>query len=225
MTAPAPDPASSGPADLVRRLLDLTIEQRAVKRAVDLLRADLDAAARTEFATSGVVPSWKIPGLGSIALDGAAETEERYVDDHTAYGSYIAERFPSETVGVITVPGSMLEAALEALRFAEVDVTATQVSSPKHNQAAHLDTLETVDLATDDAHPDRRLVDADGQVVPGAAWRLTSSPRLVVRPERTAVTRVEAVVDADHEALQQAAMHVSPTATQPDDQPAADPAA
>jgi hypothetical protein len=194
----------------LRTLLELTLDQHRTKRLADLARARVDELARTTLETTGAAPSWKIPGLGQIRLDGAAadETPTAYIADETALASYVAERWPTEAIATITVRADQLEAALESLRFAEVDVDGSSVMARSHQAAKVLAAVTLVEEQTADvelgegeepAPPSWVAVDVDGQIVPGVAGRITpAAPRLVVAADKSAKDAVSAEADAQY---------------------------
>lgn len=184
----------------LRELLDLTIQAAAVKRRVDVLRARIDAAARTEYEESdGATPSWKIKGLGAVRLDGTDNEPTPYVADQEALASYVAEHHPTEAFGVLVVPTTDLATAIEALGFAgvahaskiELRATATKVALAKA-------TLVDLDEDDDDKpEPRWACFNPEGVEIPGIGGAPGAQPRLVVTPEPAAKQAALDLVDAE----------------------------
>jgi hypothetical protein len=111
------------------RLLELTRQQHGLKFQIDKLRAGADEFARARWqAEKDRAPKWEIAGLGAIRLDNTNGETTPAVTDAAEFASYVAERYPHEAVATITVPAGQLEAALEALGFAEVKVDKAEVA-------------------------------------------------------------------------------------------------
>lgn len=192
-------PTTPPPADPRRMLLALTAEQHGIKRRIDLIRADLDERARTEHAETGVAPTWKIKGLGSIALEGVEAEATAYVADEAAFESYMAERFPSESAGLISLPAHLLADALEVLRFAQIDVTVATTVMTSNTTANSV--LGGVTLVRDEDKQAWEAWDADGVQVPGVSGRIATAPRLVVRVDAKAKAAASDAADADYAAM------------------------
>lgn len=183
----------------LRALLELTAEQHHIARRIDLIRARIDERARTQFATTGAAPVWKLPKLGQIRLDGIDPDPKPYVENEAELASWLAQRQPTEVTATIEVPADKLEAALEVLGFAEIPIDRSEVT-PRPAGVGQL--LKHATLVEDDDAPKnaRRwfVVDEEtGEVVPGLAGRLSSSPRLVVSVDKD--RKAAAVDQADRE--------------------------
>lgn len=200
MTELSPE-AKQAAAEL-RELLDLTAEQHRIKRRIDLVRARVDARARSEYDTTEVAPTWKMPKLGQIRLDGCGGDPVPYVTDDDVLTGFIAQRTPDDVVATITVPSHKLTDALEVLGFADVHATATVTARPaaveallKH--ATLVDAWEDVPEGEPKPEPRWFAVDAEGEVLPGVAGRLASAPRLVVAVDPAFKAKVTAEADAE----------------------------
>lgn len=199
------DPAQQA-AEELRELLTLTGEQHRIKRRIDLVRARVDARARTEYDTTGIAPTWKMPKSGQIRLDGCGGDPIPYVVNDSTVAEHIAQRTPDNAVATITVPADKLEAALEVLGFADVHVTRSEVTARDSAVAALLKDATLVDtwegLPDDAEKPDPRYfaVDPDGQVIPGVSGRVPSAPRLVVAVDPAVKAALTAQADAEDEA-------------------------
>lgn len=62
-------------------------------------RAVLDAEARAELEQHGTAPSWRMPGIGSVAL--SMSREAAVVADAPALTAWVAERHPTEVEHVV----------------------------------------------------------------------------------------------------------------------------
>lgn len=176
---------TSSDEDRSRRLhqiLTLTAEQHRIKRRIDLLRARVDADARTQFDTTGVAPTWKLPKLGQVRLDGIDPDPRPVVLDQAAFTSWLAQEHPTEVAATIEVPADRLDAALELLGFGEVPVLQATVTPRTAGVDAILKRVQLNEV-TGDGDTGRSWVAADpesGQIVDGVGGRIASEPRLVV---------------------------------------------
>lgn len=71
------------------------IAAAATERATQL-RQDLEAEARAELAEQGSAPSWRLPGLGTVAL--SVSREAAYVVDQAALTAWVKGLYPGEIV-------------------------------------------------------------------------------------------------------------------------------
>lgn len=190
---------------LQRQILELTLAQHQLKRAIDLRRARIDEMARAEFARTGSAPSWKIRDLGTIRLDGADAPPKPEVNDAAAFASWIAERYPHEVTGTIKLDGTQLTAALEALDFAGVPHLGADLEVREAFQALFLKSLRVDRDDPDPENPDAPrphfaiLVDGDsGEVttVPGVG-AVQPGMKLYVSSDTAAKSDALAEVEAE----------------------------
>jgi glutathione S-transferase len=188
------------PKSLQREVLELTLMQHRIKRAIDLRRAKLDELARAELQATGAAPQWKIRDRGTIRLDGADAPPKAYVRDSAAFASYIAERFPHEATATITLDSAALAAALEALEFAGIKHNGAKAAVRPAFQTVYLDGLLLDKDAEEDENGKRPYVAIDpetAEVVPGIGGDV-SSPTLKVIADPAAKKTAEREVEDEY---------------------------
>lgn len=98
----------------------LTVEARMAglgARGAEL-RQDLEARARVIKASEGVASTWRAPGLGTASF---SDPQPRVVvKDRMAFGSWLAQRHPTEVAAHVKVPADVLPRLLELLEEAEL---------------------------------------------------------------------------------------------------------
>lgn len=197
----------------LERLLDVTAQATALKVRADVLRAHLHEEAVRRYHAEEAAPSWSVRGLGKVRLDGADAPRKARVEDAAAYSSWVAEHVPHVATAVIELPPSELEAALEALEFARLEVKASRVEVDEHYTAAFLDglelTVETIHEAGSEEPLGREIVTAlavdqgSGETfaVPGIGAQAKPSLKLVVNLDparkRDVIADAEAELDAE----------------------------
>lgn len=172
------------PTQLTRDLhdvLELTATQAKTKARIDLIRERLSADFKAQLAESGIAPTWKLPNLGSVRLDGFTPKPVAYIKDTDAFTDWVAQRYPTEVTATITLDDvTNLEDALAALEFAGIKVAAATVTARPTATDMVLGPAELIDGEPDaDGNPTWDVVDDDGELIPGAAGR-TGTPTLVV---------------------------------------------
>jgi hypothetical protein len=188
------------PKSLQMQVLELTLLQHRVKKAIDLRRGKLDEVARAEWQATGGAPQWKIRDRGTIRLDGADSPAKPTVKDAGAFSSYVAERFPHEVTATITIESAHLEAALEALQFAGIPTNRVEATVRPAFQTVLLDGLliePEVDL---DEHGNRQYFAVDAktsEVVPGIGG-IDPTPKLVVVADPAAKRSGEREVEDEY---------------------------
>ncbi len=189
------EPGSIATAEL-RELLDLTLQQTATKRRIDLLRDLVAREAQQTLTTTGAAPSWKIRGLGAIRYDTPDPDKPTvYVQDPAALATWAAEHQPTEVVATITLDGTMLEAAVEALRFAGVPIQeATATVRDGAAERLMRDAILT-NVAADGDDPDWLVTLDDGTVIDGLGTKASGPAKLVVTPDSAAKAALTASVD------------------------------
>lgn len=189
---------------LLEGILEATAAEAAAKARIATLRAALEDEARRRFAAEGAAPSWTTPQLGKVRLDPPSEWAAT-VADPAAFGSFVAEHYPTEATAIVPVPAGDLEDVLKALEFigvtpaAEVRVEVRSAWEEPYVAGLAVDVEET---ELEDGAVDRTItvVDPDtGQLVDGMT--ATRKPaKLVVsldRDRRTAaVTQAQATAAA-----------------------------
>lgn len=189
---------------LLEGILEATAAEAAAKARIATLRAALEDEARRRFAAEGAAPSWTTPQLGKVRLDPPSEWAAT-VADPAAFGSFVAEHYPTEATAIVPVPAGDLEDVLKALEFigvtpaAEVRVEVRSAWEEPYVAGLAVDVEET---ELEDGAVDRTITVVDpatGQLVDG----MTASrkpAKLVVsldRDRRTAaVTQAQATAAA-----------------------------
>lgn len=105
--------------DRVREVLRLEGLAAAAKKRAAEHRAALDAEARAELDQHGTAPSWRMPGIGTVALP--VSTEAPVIDDIAALTKWCRERHPSEVETVEQIRPAF-QAALLARLVCDGDV-------------------------------------------------------------------------------------------------------
>lgn len=188
----------------IARLLAATAEQTALKARIDVLRLDLHTEAVRRYREDGAAPTWNAEQLGKVRLDPPGD-RSAYVADPDALGSWVAEREPDVATAVIELPPDALEAAIEAIRFAGLEVKGARVDvDPDYVNRLLGDVDLTIEplLEAGSTEPVGEVVTAThthpttGEVVqvPGVGAHPAGSPRLVVTLDP--VRKREAVEDA-----------------------------
>lgn len=179
---------------ILERLLDATADKTRADARITGLRSILAEEAGRRYAEEGAAPTWKRRDVGTVRYDEPGEWSAVVVDE-AAFGSYVAEHYPTEATGVLDVPAAQLEAALDALRFAGIDVIESRVAVRGNFTATYLERL-AVDVEEtrddEDGSIDRTItvVDAStGQLVPGTSAE-RSAAKLVVTLDRDLKARV-----------------------------------
>ena len=186
----------------LREVLDLTTRQHATKARIDILRSRLDAAARAEWERTGAAPSWKTKGMGVVRLDGADADLTATVTDGHAYASYMAEHHPSETVATLTLDPTQLEAALQALEFAEVTVHMADVTARPGFAKVHLAGLTLITHKDEDGKDVHEFLEVDGEDDgSGEAWNVPGLTAMQPPPRFVIAVDAKAKSDAVHEAV------------------------
>lgn len=202
------DPTTTHAQAPLRLLLELSLEQAALKRRIDLVRDEVDAYARAELDTKGAAPTWKIKGLGQVRIDGYDPDPDPvpYVADEDEFATYVAGTQPTEVIAAVAIAVDRLDEAMEALGFAGVPTlgatvrTRGNVDSRVLANVTLIDRWEDLPADTDDK-PEPRWVaydDAGNEVTGVSARTGGSQPRLVVAVDRPAKAAAEAAVDAAH---------------------------
>ena len=189
---------------LLEGILEATAAEAAAKARIATLRAALEDEARRRFAAEGAAPSWTTPQLGKVRLDPPSEWAAT-VADPAAFGSFVAEHYPTEATAIVPIPAADLADALQALEFigvkpaGEVRVEVRSAWEEPYVAGLAVDVEET---ELEDGAVDRTITVVDpatGQLVDGMT--ATRKPaKLVVsldRDRRTAaVTQAQATAAA-----------------------------
>lgn len=210
--------------DLLDAILEATADEATAKARIAGIRAVLEDEARRRFAAEGAAPTWTAPQVGKVRYD-APGPWRALVHDHDAFGSWVAEHYPSEATGVIRVPAGQLETVMAAIGFALSEEVQAAVSVAVEVRPAWSGTfLEglavDVEETTTDEGTEREFTIADpisGELVPGTTGT-RSGGKLVVSLDR----------DRRTVALEQAretAEAIIAQATEGEEAPAADRAA
>lgn len=101
---------------LLEAILEATATEQAAKARIASLRAAIEDEARRRYAADGAAPSWNTPALGKVRLDPEGDWTAA-VADPAAFGSWVAEHYPTEATAVIPIAASDLADALQALEF------------------------------------------------------------------------------------------------------------
>lgn len=176
--------------DLLDAILEATADEATAKARIAGIRAVLEDEARRRFQAEGAAPTWTAPQLGKVRYD-APGSWRAMVHDHDAFGSWVAEHYPSEATGVIRVPADQLETVMAAIGFALSEEVRAAVSVAVEVRPAWSGTfLEglavDVEETTTDEGTDREFTIADpisGEIVPGTTGT-RSSAKLVVSLDR-----------------------------------------
>jgi hypothetical protein len=176
--------------DLLDAILEATADEATAKARIAGIRAVLEDEARRRFQAEGAAPTWTAPQLGKVRYD-APGSWRAMVHDHDAFGSWVAEHYPSEATGVIRVPAEQLETVMAAIGFALSEEVSAAVSVAVEVRPAWSGTfLEglavDVEETTTDEGTDREFTIADpisGELVPGTTGT-RSSAKLVVSLDR-----------------------------------------
>lgn len=207
------------PKSLQREVLELTLLQHRVKKAIDLRRGKLDEMARAEWQATGGAPQWKIRDFGTIRLDGADAPAKPVVRDAPAFASYLAERFPHEVTATITIESAHLEAALQALEFAGIQHNGVAAAVRPAFQTVFLDGLLLEKEADLDEHGKQQYFAVDAktsEVVPGVGGS-EPSPTLKVIADPAAKRQHEYEVEDEYRAqLAELEKPAIPAGDQPD---------
>lgn len=189
---------------LLEGILEATAAEAAAKARIATLRAALEDEARRRFAAEGAAPSWTTAQLGKVRLDPPSEWAAT-VADPAAFGSFVAEHYPTEATAIVAIPASDLEDVLQALKFIDVtpvgEVRVEVRSAWEEPYVAGL-VVDVEETQLEDGAVDRTItvVDPDsGQLVEGMT--ATRKPaKLVVsldRDRRTAaITQAQASASA-----------------------------
>jgi hypothetical protein len=189
---------------LLEGILEATAAEAAAKARIATLRAALEDEARRRLAAEGAAPSWTTPQLGKVRLDPPSEWAAT-VADPAAFGSFVAEHYPTEATAIVAIPASDLEDVLQALKFIDVtpvgEVRVEVRSAWEEPYVAGL-VVDVEETQLEDGAVDRTItvVDPDsGQLVEGMT--ATRKPaKLVVsldRDRRTAaITQAQASASA-----------------------------
>lgn len=194
---------------LLEGILEATASEAAAKARIATLRAALEDEARRRFAAEGAAPSWTTPQLGKVRLDPPSEWAAT-VADPAAFGSFVAEHYPTEATAILPLPAADLADALQALEFigvkpaGEVRVEVRSAWEEPYVAGLAVDVEET---ELDDGSVDRTItvVDPDsGQLVEGMT--ATRKPaKLVVSLDRDRRTAAITQAQASASALLEAA--------------------
>lgn len=189
--------------DLLDGILEATALEASAKARIAAIRAALEDEARRRHAAEGAAPSWKAAGAGTVRFDPPGDWTPT-VADPRAFGSFVAEHYPTEATAVLRLPAADLEAALAALAFAGIGhAEEPRVEVRDAWQTAYLKGL-TVDVEETD-HDEAgnvlertfTLVDDEGLLVEGLTGT-RSAGKLVVSLDRD--RRVAAIDTARAEA-------------------------
>lgn len=188
---------------LLEAILGATADKTAAEVKIKGLREVLTDEAKTRLATEGAAPTWKARGFGTVRYDEAGEWTAQ-VSDTSAFGSYVAERHPTEAITTITVDARKLEDALAALEFAGITPTATMVEVREPFRTSLLESLlvDVEETEHDDGHVEREftITTAQGEIVPGVHGA-RSAPKLVVSLDRDAKRSALEVAQAEADEL------------------------
>lgn len=189
--------------DLLNGILEATAAEAAAKARITTLRAALEDEARRRFAADGAAPSWAAPQLGKVRLDPPSEWAAE-VADPAAFGSYVAQHYPTEATALIAIAAPDLEDVLKALEFIGVTPTESRIEVRPAWSATYLEGLAVdVEEQTDDeGGVDRAItvVDPDTGVLVDGLTAGRKPAKLVVsldRDRRTAaVEEAKAIANA-----------------------------
>lgn len=173
-TTPPLDPAFAGvkTSDLMRQGLDLTAREATAKAALAEVRAELAARARAEVAASGVVPTWRVTGLGRAQLTDPQPQVK--VTDAAALASWAAQRegLREHVTATITIPAVDLERALEALEDAAVEAikpASVDLALAGKRQTELLEQVGTIREVGEELTEPAPVFVESGEVVDGVA--------------------------------------------------------
>lgn len=183
---------------LLEAILEATATKTSAETRIAGIRTVLDQAARARYAEEGAAPSWKRRDLGNVRLDEPGEWKATVVDA-AAFGSYVAQAYPTEATAVIRVPAALAEVALDALRFAglgtEVE-TSTEVRGNFREKLLEGLVVDVEETRHDDGALDRTITVVDpatGVVVDGlSATRKEATLVVTLDRDRRAAVVAEA---------------------------------
>lgn len=165
-------------------VLELEAEKKRLQTRLDLIRGRLSEAFIEEFRRTNAAPTWKLPKLGQVRLDGINGEPAPYVSDEAEFANWLAQRYPTEVVAnIVLADTTQLDDALAALEFAGVSTSQATVTPRPTAAKMVFNAVELVAQHDEDAPPEDHawmVVDSDGEVIPGASARASSEPRLVV---------------------------------------------
>lgn len=200
---------------LLDAILEATATEQGARARIAGLRAALEDEARRRFHDEGAAPSWNAPKLGKVRYDPPGEWTAQ-VADRDAFGSWVAEHYPTEVVIGIGVPPEYAEAAIEALTFAGVPhVATTSVRSAwsgpfLETLAVHVD--EVVDGGEGPVDRVFTIADPATGEVPAGLTGARSAGKLVVTLDSTRRTIALETAKAEATAVITAATEDSDTA-------------
>lgn len=209
---------------IIPKLLDAILEATAVeagaKARIAGLRAVLEDEARRRYATEHAAPTWNAPKAGVVRFAPPGDWTAQ-VQDPAAFGSFVAEHYPTEATAVITIPAASLPDALTALEFAGVTVDDSRIEVRSAWSKPYLDTL-VVDVEEtpgetpeDEVTRDVTIVDPKG-LLPEGLTPTRAAGKLVVSLDRN---RRTVVLEESRKAAEEAVADATEG-----DTPAADPA-
>lgn len=198
---------------LLEGILEATAAREAANARITTFRAELEVEARRRLAAEGAAPSWNAPELGKVRLDPPSEPVA-IVTDATAFGSHVAEYYPSEATLVLKVKPQDAGDVLKALEFVGIDLaTPPEIEVRDAWSKDYLSGL-AVDVELND-NGDRiaSVFDtASGVAVPGVDAEAKPA-KLVVSLDRTRKTLAVDEARAQAEAIVSTAVHADDDTT------------
>lgn len=197
---------------LLDGILTATAEEASAKARIARYRATLEETARERYRTEGAAPTWKAPGAGTVAFTAPGEWKAT-IGDPVAFAEWAAQNHPANVAATINLNADDLEAALNALRFAGIEATATVTPRPAW-VGTWLDSLEVEVTEPTDEHDERThvIVDPTDGLLPDGLTITRSTGGLRVTLDRD---RRSAAIRAAEEQATQTITSATPEASVP----------
>lgn len=172
-------------AELMGQLLAVSARIDALIATSSDLRAELTERAKATIEAEGVVPTWRVPGLGTIPVSRA--DPRPVISDPSDFQSWVVTHHPTEATGIVRLPAALLSVLLELIDAMPV-VFRDQVSVDTEISPAWMGAW-LKGLSVVGEGEDASVVTPDGQLPAGMAVAPGGAVTLSVRLSREAKDR------------------------------------
>lgn len=197
-STPSPTPDRLSIRDLLEQLLVVAARMEALHATSADLRAELVARAKATIAEEGVVPTWRVPELGTIPV--SKGQPRPVITDAAAFQSWVTEHYPTEATAVVRLPAALLPDLLELIEVGP-DPGDKIAGVPRDQVRLDLEIspawqrrwLEALSIAGEG--DDATVIDPDGQIPAGIEVAPGGAVTLSVRLSAEAKARARLEMD------------------------------
>jgi len=161
-------------AQLVKEYCERDRAKKALTAEQAGLREEIDRELREEYRRTGLNPTLRLPGVGTVLLAGGGRQPR--VTDAEAFAEWMAERFPEHVSLVITIPRKRVDSDEFQRLLPVLSMLATEMGSTVDDAALGV-------LAAKGTLDAGALVSEDGERVEGVQV-VDVQPTLSIRPAK-----------------------------------------